>query len=244
MAWQPVESTDQLRNYNKQKRVAFCQKHAKAHVRRWAFLDAKTVTWHKSRHGYRQFAWQTRDKKDMSIGPGTPWTYMMYAAVGYGHKSKLHFVPPSPPDGSRAHKSKESFDSSHFMTMMEELGEEVKGWREGGRSFSIIMDHASQHTSNKSKAKLVVTDVPLVEDFPPQSWDLNVIENVWGVFNQKLLSLRATTTHGVKETLEKAWAKVEQSTINELVEQVPRRMQEVIQKKGEWIKKKGKKQRV
>jgi hypothetical protein len=103
----------------------------------------------------------------------------------------------------------------------------------------VVLDTAKQHTSKASTDHLTMRGVHLLEGCPAQSWDINVIENVWGVLGTKLLGARARTPRGWRTAIEKAWDKISQYTINEVVCRVKRRMADIIEKEGEWVCKRG-----
>jgi hypothetical protein len=76
---------------------------------------------------------------------------------------------------------------------------------------------------------------PLRENYPAQSYDINVIQNVWVVLNNKMLGAHARSTEGWRKAIEEAWNEVEQGTIDKLVAQLPTRMQKIIDKDGNWL---------
>lgn len=65
-----------------------------------------------------------------------------------------------------------------------------------------MLDGAKQHTSDATSAAIEVMGLHILEGFPPQSWDLNIIENVWGVLDTKLkgFSSRQPTSGAVAST--------------------------------------------
>ena len=82
------------------------------------------------------------------------------------------------------------------------------------------------------------------QDFPAQSWDINITDNVWGVLETKLQQMRGrfpTTPDGWRRRLRDAWAQVEQSTIDKLVSSVKGRIREIVQLEGAWLYKHGSK---
>ena len=74
------------------------------------------------------------------------------------------------------------------------------------------------------------------EGYPAQSFDLNAIERVWGVFNGKMLGTSARTSDGWRRALKRAGDKVEQSTIDKIIGGVTPRMQKVVDTGGAWIR--------
>lgn len=235
LGWQPVNRGRVLSETNKQKRVAFCSANQRAHVSKWVFVDGKYFYLYRTKHGFCQWSWAKPGGKGAPACKGQPWVYFVYAAVAKGHKSKLYFVPPSPAPGSKARRSKVAFKGRHFRAMLEKMQPEVEGWFKGPGKYSMIIDRASQHTSRASKAALVQLGVPVREGYPPQSWDINIIENVWGVLTAKLVGKHANSTAGWRQAIKAAWDEVEQTTIDKLVAQVPSRMQRILEAGGGWI---------
>lgn len=87
-------------------------------------------------------------------------------------------------------------------------------------------------------------DLTLMKDFPAQSWDLNTIDSVWGVLNGKLQAMpgpRPTTPYGWRCHVMRAWASIDQATINKLVDDVPRGVARIVKQEGSWLFEKGKK---
>lgn len=244
LEWQRVNRGVALSQRNKEKRVAFCNSNLRAHVSRWVFVDGKFFYLYKTKHGYCQWSWAKPGSKGAPRAAGKPWVFFVYAAVAKDHKSQLYFVPPSPEVGSRARRSKNSFKGKDFRAMLQKMLPEVKGWYQGKGNFWVILDHASQHTSAKSKAACVQLGVPLGEGYPAQSWDINVIENVWGVLTAKMVGKRGNNSDTWRKAIKAAWGEVEQATIDKLVASVPARMQRILDGDGNWIKQKGAKHRV
>lgn len=74
----------------------------------------------------------------------------------------------------------------------------------------------------------------LVESYPPQSWDLNIIENCWGILDTKLQGRRPSSLRGFKQVLKQAWDEVSMHAIHELVDSWPERVQAVVENEGAW----------
>jgi hypothetical protein len=101
-----------------------------------------------------------------------------------------------------------------------------------------VLDHAKQHTSKESNAALETMGVHLLEDFPPQSWDLNIIENCWGIVENKLNGMAGrspTTSLGWRRRIQSAWQSIQQSTIDRLVDSLDERVQVITEQQGEWL---------
>jgi hypothetical protein len=124
--------------------------------------------------------------------------------------------------------------------MMAKMVPEIKGWFKGKGHWYPVMDRASQHTSGASQTKLGQLGVTLRKGFP-QSWDLNIIENIWGVVTGKMLGKHASSTGGYRKCINTSWDEVEQATIDKLVAQLHSRMEQILEADGDWIMQKGSK---
>jgi len=67
---------------------------------------------------------------------------------------------------------------------------------------------------------------------PAQSPELNPIENLWSILDQKVEKGDVTNKIKLFEALEKAWKNIDQQHIQNLVVGMPRRLQTIIQAKG------------
>lgn len=65
-----------------------------------------------------------------------------------------------------------------------------------------------------------------------QSPDLNIIEQLWEELQRRLAGKRATNIVEKFIQLEEEWKKIPQSTIDALIDSMPRRCQAVIDAKG------------
>jgi hypothetical protein len=74
-----------------------------------------------------------------------------------------------------------------------------------------------------------------VENYPPQSWDLNVSENIWAEVVNNLLEAKPSTSDGRRRAIEKAWSIVPQSLVDKRVKSFNERMRTIIEKDGEWL---------
>jgi hypothetical protein len=95
-----------------------------------------------------------------------------------------------------------------FVDVFRQLWEQVKEWYPPGQKFWVIMDRAKQHTSNYTKCELAAMGVPLLEGFPPQSYDLNLIEVAWGRLQQQLQVESFKKKRTYENQVMEAWSKV------------------------------------
>lgn len=75
-------------------------------------------------------------------------------------------------------------------------------------------------------------------DWPPQSPDLNPLENLWSGLKRRLNAYSAPPK-GLNELWERVtevWNSIDAETCKKLIESMPNRMKEVIKAKGRWTK--------
>lgn len=73
-------------------------------------------------------------------------------------------------------------------------------------------------------------------DWPAQSPDLNIIENVWGLLKKRLKGRKFESEDELWDAIKLLWFKIPQEFIDKLYNSCPRRMEEVIKMKGRATK--------
>ena len=189
---------------------------------------------YKDKRGNLQWAWQDINTP-WSRGGASPWVFRFYAAVAHGHKSKLYFVPPTPIPETKHRTCKQPDTAERYVEMLTHLRKQFEAWLPTPHTYKMVQDNAKQHTARVTQVFINDTNLHLVEDWPPQSWDLNIIENVWGVLNNCLKGAKSTTSDGWLAAIEDAWASIDITTINALVEGMGERMQAVMDADGQWV---------
>jgi len=110
-------------------------------------------------------------------------------------------------------------------------------------TFVFMQDNAPCHKANEVIEFLKENQIPVME-WPPQSPDLNPIENLWvqlkaafhecfhTMFNHPSKSLEAYYRYG--EALQQVWYELGQGLIDALIESMLRQVQAVIEAEGGW----------
>lgn len=238
LQWLPVNRGRQLSPINRKLRLEFSSEHVRSQCGAWLFGDSKLLYCYEDGTGNRRWEWLDPEEKNVVLKGGNPYVLHFYAFVGKGYKSRLYFVAPTPPARSKARKGSEAFASKHFVAMLPAVIRDLQAANKFSPRHPLVLDHARQHTSALSQAAISSQQLRLVEGFPAQSWDLNIIENAWGVLEGKLVQMSRkmpTTPYGWRRRVMAAWDKVDQATINKLVADVRRRMTEVVQQDGQWL---------
>ena len=103
--------------------------------------------------------------------------------------------------------------------------------------FTFQHDNDPKHTAKSVKEYLADQDFKVMI-WPPQSPDLNPIENCWSYLKQKIYQYDCPPK-GIKELFARAeteWEGLSKEYVANLFESMPRRMKAVIKAKGRWTK--------
>ena len=94
-------------------------------------------------------------------------------------------------------------------------------------------DNAACHASKSTKQFLKDHNIPVL-DWPACSPDLNPIENVWGRLSRNVFKLgrKFEIVGQLKRAIQEEWLKPSPNTLNSFIKSMPRRIQEVIVKRG------------
>ena len=71
-----------------------------------------------------------------------------------------------------------------------------------------------------------------IVDFPPRSPDVNPIERIWSLVQQRVSAYGPLTKEQIREYVVQCWNEIPQSTIDKVVKSWPRMMEAVKEKKG------------
>ena len=103
----------------------------------------------------------------------------------------------------------------------------------GARQWHFVQDGAAPHTAGPTVQLLVQhMSEQWIRDWPPNSADLNPIENVWSLLKRRVRGTRYSTIAEFKAAVTDAWAAIPQSSIRVSVGSVCRRLRAVVQEKG------------
>ena len=96
----------------------------------------------------------------------------------------------------------------------------------------FIQDSAPCHKSLSTISFLENLGVCYVADWPPQSPDLNIIENLWSIVKEKVSKRSPLSKSNLWEIVEEEWYKIDKSVIIGLFSSMRKRIQMVLKNKG------------
>ncbi len=100
-----------------------------------------------------------------------------------------------------------------------------------GRGFVFQQDNDPKHTSNIVKRYLSYNEADgtlKVLSWPSQSPDINSIENLWSIRDDNCATRKPQNEDELFQIMQEGWRSLPSSTLNNLVESMPRRCRAVI----------------
>ena len=107
------------------------------------------------------------------------------------------------------------------------------------RGFILGHDNDPKHTAARVKNYLSNKEEKgdlKVLAWPSQSPDLNPIEHLWKIVKQKRIGVKATSADDLFQKVTNIWNEIPITTLKTLIESMPRRVQAVIDAKGQHTK--------
>jgi hypothetical protein len=101
----------------------------------------------------------------------------------------------------------------------------------GGENYLFQQDNDPKHTAIINKGFLEDMNIPTLW-WPAQSPDLNPIENLWSILDQRLKHRDVNTAEQLFNVLQTAWEGLPVQLLEDLVDSMPRRCAAVIESKG------------
>lgn len=216
--------TPTRRRLDLDKRKAFARKELRGNHMRHRRLVFTHESWLSCNEatGKRQIA---RNRSEvLPIERKSRWNLpcvMIWASIGYNYKGPLVFFPSKrTEDEQRCYR----LDSAGYRRRcLSVIVPQLVA-----RNLTLLHDGARSHAAGSTTAYLHRKGVAFIDDFPPYSPDLNMIEPIWHILAQRI-GLRCPMT--VEELIRDAkieWEALPQSIINGFVDHFPTALQKCL----------------
>jgi hypothetical protein len=100
----------------------------------------------------------------------------------------------------------------------------------------FVQDNAPCHKSESTMKYLEKKHICLLSDWPPQSPDINIIENLWSILKSKVDKRSPKSTSELWKAVEEEFYSIPHSVIINLYDSIPRRLQAVLKNNGAHTK--------
>jgi transposase len=142
---------------------------------------------------------------------------MVWSCFSYNGVGKLIFI-------------EENINSLKYQQILvENLNESANMM--GLNEFIFQQDNAPPHSSKLIQNFFNENNINVLP-WPAQSPDLNPIENLWAIISLRLTRKNLKSKKELKEEIRKIWSSIELSELRRLVDSIPNRLREVVEKKG------------
>ena len=110
------------------------------------------------------------------------------------------------------------------------------GLKTKSKSGNSSNDKASCHTAKSTKRWLEQHGVGVVEAWPTKGDDINPMENLWAILDDRLEQKKFTTKKGMKKNIRELWDEVDSSLLHNLIHSIPDRLRRIRKAEGGSIK--------
>jgi hypothetical protein len=147
---------------------------------------------------------------------------MVWGGIGWNYKSKLVFV-----EGN--------LNGVGYLSMLHEH----KIIQDIITHFPDTVVYFQQDGAPAHRARATIKDlsgqITVIQDWPANSPDLSVIENVWGILKFRIATRAPKNSRELKDLLQEEWDKLEMETINGLFQTARERFRMCIKEEGRSI---------
>lgn len=207
---------------HKKKRLAFAKKFKNMDWTKVLFSDEKYFVKCAIPSSRNNFVWVKEGDKVLGhqVVKHSP-TVFVWAGMCINGTTSLHVI--------EGNMNSEKYQEVLEKTMIPETKRLL------GVDFVFQQDGARPHTSKSTVAFLESNGINFIapNDWPPNSPDLNPIENLWGIIDERVKQRRFRSFQGFKKCVIQEWKKIEPELLQNLIISMQKRLKNVIENKGE-----------
>ena len=213
-----------VNEFQRQRRVNWCLAHRNWTLEQWRRViwsdespftlsyNRRTRVWRFNDEKFKPFALRGTLKHDQKIN-----VWGCFAAHGVGEICRIEGI-----------MVKEIYHD----ILLEYLEPSVAKLFPAPAEWMFQQDNDPKHTANLIKDFIRDEGIPMLEDWPGQSPDLNPIENLWSIFNTTIANRRCRNLDELFELIKTAWEQLPVDLLRKLVDSMPNRIEAVLKNDG------------
>jgi transposase len=130
-------------------------------------------------------------------------------------------------------KEKEMLNSAKYESLLRlKMIPDAKKLYGSTKNFIFVQDNAPSHKTKEIKNFFESNKINYLEDFPPCSPDLNVIENIWAILKNEVSKTEPKNLLDLKKTIKKCWENIPLSLIQSTIKSWNNRLKDIKKLKG------------
>jgi hypothetical protein len=226
MFYLPMRGVCHMSPANRAFRVEWCRNHQNNNTN-WRNIVFTDESWFELGE-HKHYVWRTHQ----DYGPDVcyskqahPKKVMVWGAIGYNFKSSLHFI-----NGTVT--GEYYYDNIIMGGFLDEADAAF-----GHMDWVLQQDNARPHIKKNIVEAMEYTGITIAKPWPPYSPDPNVIERIWAIMKLRAQQYRPGTIPELIVVVQEVWNELSMNTINGLVDEMPRRLCQIIHNDGHTITK-------
>ena len=213
------------------KRLQFCNRTAAWPIRKWRQIIWSdealfTITGNTGKRVWRRPTDDPLDPRFLIKSVRQPKRLMAWACFGYYGRGPIIFIP-------EGHKLT---GASYRKLLVKHISFSFTKCKRTPRTGIFMQDGAPVHRAKVVHKYLSNKHIQLLEPWPPQSPDLNPIENCWAYIKKRLEKCILSNQQQLVAAVTRIWNRIPHSYFKSLVNSMPGRIQEGIDRSGRHTK--------
>jgi transposase len=218
--------TSRLTESHKAQRLEFAKSTKKKDWSAVVFSDEHKFKQFKGGNPAHDIVW-AKSVDEVPVKEVERWGLTLDAWAGISSKGKTELVTYEGTLDAKGYQ--DILEEALLPAAMELFEDEKDGWE-------LQQDKASCHTAKSTMRFLEEKGIAVVEGWPTKGDDINPMENLWAILDERLQKKKFTTKQGMKKAVTAIWNDIDDELIHNLINSVPNRLRKIVKAQGGCIK--------